>query len=100
MLRAGRARVYNRAMSVLEQAKQAVVSRVRHARDASGKARSGTTMHREPLPCEMGAVSGDEMSEDEGHWFIENLVWGPYQHLSLCRQTPDPPLCNREKNCT
>ncbi len=55
------------------------MSRSRHARDANGKALSGTTMHREPLPCELGAASGDEMSEDKGHWFIKSFVWGPYQ---------------------
>ncbi len=33
----------------------------------------------EPLPCELGAGSGDEISEDQYHWFINQLVWGPYQ---------------------
>jgi hypothetical protein len=66
-------------VSARELAKQSVVGRVKHARDSTGAARAGTTLFREPLPSELGAVSGDEMSEDESHWFIDKLVWGPYQ---------------------
>ena len=60
-------------------AKEEIVSRGKHARDANGSARAGTTLLRLPLPCEVGAVSADEMSEDEDHWFVDHLVWGPYQ---------------------
>ena len=82
MLRASRARVSPRSPSrtfAREQAKESVAAAVRHARDAKGSARAGTTLYREALPSELGACSGDEMSEDEHHWFIDNLVWGPYQ---------------------
>ncbi len=42
-------------------------------------AHAGTTLLHKQLQCKLGAVSGDKMREDEEHWFIENLVWGPYQ---------------------
>jgi len=62
-----------------EEAKQAVAGQARYARDTEGTARACTSLLREPLPCELGAVSGEEMSEDKEHWFIDSLVWGPYQ---------------------
>ncbi len=67
-----------RASSVRDQeeAKQAVAGQARYALDAEGTVRAGTTLLREQLPCELGAVSGEEMSEDEEHWFIDSLVWG------------------------
>ena len=80
MLRAARVLVAQAlCLSKRERAKQATVKSTKHARDALGAARAGTTLLREPLPCERGACSGDEMSEDTEHWFIEELVWGPYQ---------------------
>jgi hypothetical protein len=66
-------------VSARELAKQAVVGLVKHARDTKGAAQAGTTLYWEPLPSKLGAVSGDEMSEDNAHWFIDELVWGPYQ---------------------
>ena len=80
MLRAARVRgAQASTLSERERAKQALVKSTKHARDSMGTARAGTTLLREPLPCEHSACSGDEMSEDTEHWFIEELVWGPYQ---------------------
>jgi hypothetical protein len=82
MLRAGRVRGgrTNTTGNLSSQvAKEEIVARVKHARDANGTARAGTTLLRHPLPCEVGAISADEMSEDEDHWFVDQLVWGPYQ---------------------
>ncbi len=89
MLRACRVRAslgMSSRISVREQAKQVAVARAKHARDAKGTVRAGTSMLRDPLPCELGAVLGDEMSEDEGHWFIDELVWGPYPWMHWARK--------------
>ncbi len=60
-------------------AKEEIVACGKHARDANGTARAGTTLLRHPLQCKVGAILADEMSEDEDHWFVDQLVWGPYQ---------------------
>ncbi len=82
MLRASRAsavKYSGRTTTECENAKEALVARSKHARDFNGMARAGTTLLLQPLPCELGALSGEEMSEDEEHWFIDSLVWGLYQ---------------------
>ncbi len=82
MLCAGRVccgRTNTTGNSLWQVAKEEIVARCKHARDAKGAARACTTLLQHPLQCKVGTASADEMSEDEDHWFVDHLVWGPYQ---------------------